>query len=108
MKYLALTIPHYGEVQAPTGIPSGTTSPSDIINVGIALLVALGIIASLIFLLYGGILWITSQGDKGKIDHARRTITFSIVGLIVIILSFVIVRTVGYLLGVPLLSGFGL
>lgn len=107
MKYLSLTIPRYGNVETPPNIPGGDAAPGNIINLFLALLVTVGIVAALIFVIYGGVLWITSQGDKGKIDRARRTITYAIVGLIVIILSFTIVRIVGYLLGASALGDLG-
>ncbi|MBP6913120.1 MAG: hypothetical protein KBC00_00730 [Candidatus Levybacteria bacterium] len=107
MKYLSLTLPGYGEVQTPENIPSGASAPSDIISFGLGMIVVIGIIASLIFMLYAGVLWITSQGDKTKIDRARRTITYSIVGLIIILLSFTIVRIIGFILGAQVLQELG-
>jgi hypothetical protein len=107
MKYLSLKIPGYGDVQTPENIPSGANAPSDIINLGLGIIVTIGIVASLIFLLYAGVLWITSQGDKAKLDRARRTITYAIVGLIIILLSFTIVRIVGFLLGAQVLQDIG-
>ncbi len=45
--------------------------------------VAAGITA-LIFLLRGSINWISSGGDKEKLDKARKTLTNAIVGLLII------------------------
>jgi len=45
--------------------------------------VAAGIIA-LVFLLRGSISWITSGGDKEKIEKARHTLTNAVVGLVII------------------------
>ncbi len=97
---LALNIPGFGQVEAPPNVPSGASAPSNIITASLNLLVIAGIAAALIFVIYGGILWIISQGDKQKLDHARRTITFSIIGLIIMVLAFSIVQIVGTLLGV--------
>lgn len=107
VKELALSLPGYGNVETPPNIPSGASAPSDVINSFLNLLVVTGIIFALIFLLYGGVKWVMSGGDKGKLDSARRTIMFSIVGLIVMILAFVIIQAVGYLLGSEYLSNFG-
>ncbi len=107
IKELALILPGYGQVQTPPGIPSGASSPQTIILASLNLLIMAVVIGALIFIIYGGILWATSGGDKAKLDKARRSITFSIVGLVVMILAFVIVQTVGMLLGVSVLSGFG-
>jgi hypothetical protein len=45
--------------------------------------VAAGIIA-LVYLLRGSINWITSGGDKEKIEKARHTLTNAIIGLVII------------------------
>ncbi len=107
MKKLALKLPGYGEIQAPDNIPSGTNATSDVLQTMLNLLAFAVVLGALIFILYGGILWVTSQGDKGKIEKARHTITYAIIGLVVMILAFVIVQTVGTLLGVSDFANFG-
>lgn len=107
MKLIALRIPGFGEVSAPPNIPSGVNAPANTINAFISLLTIAVIVAAVIFTAYGGILWVTSQGDKQKIDRARRTITYSIIGLIIMLLAFFIVQAVGFLLGSSYLSNFG-
>lgn len=49
-------------------------------------LVALG------FLVWGGIKWLTSEGDKNAVEGARNHIINAIIGLIVIFLSYLIVN----------------
>ena len=60
----------------------------------ITTLFIIAIISSIIFLIWGGIKWIQSGGDKGKIDQARGTITAAIVGLILAFLSYFLVNLV--------------
>jgi len=55
----------------------------------------LGIIALVIFV-YAGFLWMTSAGDAAKIERAKKMITASIIGLIIILASYSLVR---YFLG---------
>lgn len=69
----------------------------------ILLVAAVGL--SMGFLLYGGIKWITSGGDKAKLDAARGTITAAVVGLIISFLAFFIVGLVNYLFGVNSTNG---
>ena len=57
-------------------------------------LIIIAIILSLFFLIYGGIRYISSGGDKGKIDQARGTLTAAIVGLIISLLAFFIINIV--------------
>ena len=54
------------------------------------LLILAGALA-VIFLIFGGIRYITSSGSPDGIEKAKNTITYSIVGVIVIILSYIIV-----------------
>lgn len=108
MKNISLSIPGMGEVGTPPNIPSGVDAPNNIISTFLTLLILIGIVASLFFLLYGGILWITSGGDKQKLDRARHAITYSIVGLVIIVLAFTIVNLIGTLLGHEGLMRLGL
>ncbi|MEN9407348.1 MAG: hypothetical protein RLZZ455_564 [Candidatus Parcubacteria bacterium] len=52
-----------------------------------AVIIALG------FLIYGGVRWITSGGDKGGVETARNTIISAIVGLVVIVLAYFILNS---------------
>ena len=62
----------------------------DILNV---LLGFLGIIATLIILL-GGFKWMTSQGSTEKVDEAKKLIGAGVVGLVIILAAYAIVRFV--------------
>lgn len=63
-------------------------------------LVAFSTAVALIFMLIAGIKYITAGGDKEKIESAKRTLTYALIGLLIITLSFVIVRIIAYLTGV--------
>ena len=73
---------------------------AEIINFGLSLLFAIGMLASLFFLILGGISWITSGGDKEKLEKSRKTIIFAIIGLIIILLSVIVMNLIGDFLGV--------
>ena len=60
----------------------------------INLLLILGFIAGLVFLIYGGIKWITSSGDKQGLANAPLTITYAFLGVILTMVSFVIIRLI--------------
>ncbi len=62
----------------------------------IATLIALG------FLIYGGIRWILSGGDKAGVEAARNTIVAALVGLVIVFLSYFILRLVFSLFGIDL------
>ncbi len=44
--------------------------------------------------IYGGILYVTSGGEEGQTEKAKKVLLYAIVGIIVILLSFAIVNTV--------------
>ncbi len=103
---LSLTIPGVDgtpqEILAPSGIPTGGLDGDGgrLIANGIALLLIASILVAFGFVIYGGANYIMSEGDKTKVESARRTIIFAIVGLIVSLLSFFIVNFFGAAFGV--------
>lgn len=103
MKYLSLSIPGYGDIQPPSSVPrGGAETLGQIISVALNTLIVGGILAAVLFVAYGALLWITSGGDKQKIDKARKTIIYAIIGIVVTTLSFVIFKFVVDLLGTGL------
>lgn len=44
----------------------------------------------MIFLFYGGILWMTAAGTQKRIDRAKKIMSESIIGLIIVFLSYAI------------------
>jgi hypothetical protein len=101
-----LKLPGGDQVGAPTGVPtaSGGETFVNIISWSLNILLITGILAALFFLIWGGISWVTSGGNTEKLEKARKTLIYAIIGLIVILLSFIILQTVGSLLGIDLRS----
>ena len=52
-----------------------------------------GILAAII-LMAGGVLWLTSGGDSGKVSKAKELIFSSITGLVILFSSFMILKTI--------------
>ncbi|MFC1600564.1 hypothetical protein ACFL25_00620 [Patescibacteria group bacterium] len=69
----------------------------------LSLIIVVGIVAFLIYLLMGGVSWITSGGDKMKLEQARSRITQALVGLIILLSFIAIARLFESFFGV----GFG-
>lgn len=95
MRQLALII-NGKNITVPNGIPNGgfDTSGMNIINLAMTMLFVLAEIAALVFVVYAGIQWAMSGGDKQKIQSARNRLMYSIIGLIVITLSLFIVHAI--------------
>ena len=51
-------------------------------------------IISVIVIIIGGVFYMTSQGDPGKVTRAKNAIMFAVIGLIVTLLAFAIVNFV--------------
>ena len=64
----------------------------------------IAVLIALFFLLWGGIKWITSGGDKTGVEAARNQIIAAIIGLIIVFLSFFILNLVLGLFGLSLLD----
>jgi len=71
--------------------------------VGTLLIVAA--LLAFIYLILGGIQWITSGGDKTGMEAARNKITHAIVGLIVVGAAWAIMILVQNFLGVSIIGG---
>ena len=76
-------------------------------NVVFWLLIFAGIVA-LVLIIISGFKFVTSGGEPKKAEGARKTLTFAIIGLFLILLSFAIVRFVADVTGVGCITKFGL
>ncbi len=55
----------------------------------------------LFYLLWGGLDWILSQGEKEKLEKARRKITNAVIGLMIIVVAYTVVGLLaGDILGI--------
>lgn len=69
----------------------------------IGLVFILAVLIAFGFLIYGGIKWVTSGGDKTAVAAAREHIIAAIVGLLIVFLSYVILNLVlNFFLGINL------
>lgn len=80
--------------------------PIVFMNVVNALLGLSGITA-VIFIIVSGLILMNSGGDQKKIASSKSTLTYAIIGLILILLAFGIVNFIGYVTGVTCFSSFG-
>lgn len=72
----------------------GTTDddlPQIIVGILNAIIFVSGLVAT-VFVLIGGINYMTSTGDPGKVDKAKKTILYACIGLVITVLAFAIVN----------------
>lgn len=68
-------------------------------NVINAALVLSGLVA-VFLIIYAGFQYVTSNGDKEKVDAARKRITYAIIGLVFIVMSYTIILFISQVTGV--------
>ena len=95
-----------------TGVNIGTATlaqgfASDlgsIITGALGFIMAIAALLVFLYLILGGIQWITSGGDKSKTEEARNKITSAIIGLIVLAAAYAILQIVLQFLGLTSIS----
>lgn len=88
-------------------IETGTLVETIIKNV-IVLFFSVGAVAVTVMLLWGAVEWILSGGDKEKVAAARKRITYALIGLALLSLTFVIMGIIGQILTIDFLGSFNI
>ena len=83
---------------------SGTTFLQNILQLGIRLGFVTGAIIFFFMLISGGIKWISSAGDKTRLEEAQKQITHALIGLAILFSVFAIIRLLNYVFGIDLLQ----
>ncbi|MEK7595249.1 MAG: pilin [Patescibacteria group bacterium] len=73
---------------------TGIKSLADLFNLIINIVMGIGVALTVIFLILGGIKYITSQGDQKNTQQAREWLTNAVIGFIVVLGAFVIRQVV--------------
>lgn len=68
-----------------------------------AAIVAAGL-AFLVFLIVGGLQWITAGGDKAQLENARDKITNGLIGLVIVVSTYIIISLIQTVFGVNILK----
>ena len=87
-----------GTIALPSGIPSDVSKTGDLISTIIRFIIIIGGLFTLWQFLSGGFTYITSGGDKTKIQEAGNKITMSLIGLVIMAASFIIIAIISQLL----------
>ncbi len=87
-----------GSVDVPTSVITNTSQVGPFLSVVVRLLIVISGIWALLQFLLAGLGYITAGGDAKKVQEAYQKITYSVIGLVVIGVSFIVVTIVGRLL----------
>lgn len=114
MKLLAQTTLDLGNLSPPTTAfaPDVTKTGAGVVGGPIVEFISnlLGFITGLagilflIYLIFAGLSWVSSGGDKGKVEAARNQMTQAALGLVVVIAAYAIAGVVGRVLGLDILN----
>lgn len=72
----------------------------------IGILTVVAIIWAIFIFISGAISYMASGGDKAAVESARKRIANGLIGLVLVILSLVVIKLLGYLLGMPDILNF--
>ena len=76
-----------------TKVEGGNTLENDVTAILNAVIGVLGL-ACVVVMIIGGVNYMTSSGDAGKVKKAKDTILYGLIGLVVCVLAFAIVNFV--------------
>ncbi len=78
----------------------GINSLADLFSIIINVLLGVGIALVVIFLILGGIQYVTSKGDAKAADQARQSLTNAVIGFIIVVGAFTIKSIVENIFGI--------
>ena len=93
-------VPVVHAADIPTDVPTLSGLESVFGNVVSAVL-ALAAIVLFVMLVMGGFQYITSGGDPQKVEQAKKTLTYAILGVVFVALSYLILTFIGTFTGAP-------
>ena len=64
-------------------------------------------VVAIFFIMFAGIKFLRSGGQEKLIEDARNTLTYAIIGLVIILLSFFIINVISDITGVGCIKQFG-
>ncbi len=82
----------------------GDTFLNNFLRTGINLILLIGAVIFFFVLTSGGVKWISSSGDKAKLESAQKQISSGLVGLAILFSTFVIMKLIETLFGISLLQ----
>ena len=104
MKQLALSV-NGNVIPLPKDVSSFTQRANFvpyILQHFIALLFFIVILLGLFYMIFSGFQWMTSGGDEEKAKKAQASITYTIVGMAVAFLAFLIINLIGNFFHTPI------
>lgn len=104
--YLAL--PTAAALAAENLVPSTIAPINNIVTVIrgiIRLILLIAFVAAFLMLIIGGVRWILAGGDEKAVAGARGMITAALIGLVIVLVAYAIIRLVEIFFNVTIITG---
>ena len=85
--------------------PTGTTGISKFLTNLIALIYTLAAVVLIFMLVWGAWDWITSEGDKEKLESAKKKLINALVGIVLFAAAFAVIQVFGQFTGFTFFAG---
>lgn len=92
----------------PKGGLNMITNIGDLISAGIGSAFLISFLLVFIMLIWGGVQWITSGGDKENTQKAKDRITHALVGLAIVAGAWALMQLVQFFFGINIMGNFKL
>ena len=76
-----------------------------VVRGAIQFILVVAFVLAFIFLIVGGVRWITAGGDEKGVAGARNTITAALIGLVIVLVAYALIRLVELFFGVNIITG---
>lgn len=83
---------------------TGETFLQKFLNLGITLALVIGSLYFFFMVLLGGIGWISSSGDKARLESAQKQLSNAFIGLVILLGSFAIIKLIEFLFGINIIK----
>ncbi|MCX6817056.1 MAG: hypothetical protein NTZ93_04265 [Candidatus Beckwithbacteria bacterium] len=83
---------------------TGVKDIGKLLSAGIQVAMIIAAILAFAMLVFGGIQWIMSGGDKTQTQSARDRITMALVGLAIVAAAWALMKLIGYFFGVDVFN----
>lgn len=89
------------KIDEPSG---GVKDFGMLLSAGLQVALIVAAVLTFAYLIWGGIQWITSGGDKAAYEAARSRITAALVGLAIVAAAWALMKLIGYFFGVDVFN----
>lgn len=96
--------PGWGAGSDPNPVPAQLSDLDFVFHRIISALFFAGGLVAFAYLIIGGFKYLTSSGDEDALEMAKKTVTYAVVGLLIVLTAWLFLNTLGNILKLDLLE----